>query len=227
MSEITSGGKPSMKKSLYIGGTLAVVLIAVIIVLAVMLGNKSSKLADSEAQVTSLQADVSALKTDKSSLQTQLAQSQTKNTSLQTELDTTNEQTSKQIESLNKTIDADQKTITSQTDTIQTMKYSHNFSTVDELTSWLQKNNPVTWDPNTLTAIQRAEMALSLEVKAARDGYIMPAILPLFGNVDWMTNRTIVGDVVYEIKAWDGTVQIGGRVTPTLPSYPITPESGK
>jgi hypothetical protein len=227
MSEFTSGGKPSMKKSFYIGGTLAVVLIAVIIVLAVMLGNKSSKLADSEAQVTSLQTDVSALKTDKSSLQTQLAQSQTKNTSLQSELDTTKEQTGKQIEQLNKSLTDAQATVNSQSATIKTMKYQHNFSTVDELTSWLQKNNPVTWDPNTLTAIQRAEMALSLEVKAARDGYIMPAILPLFGNVDWMTNRTIVGDVVYEIKAWDGTVQIGGRVTPTLPSYPITPESGQ
>ncbi len=227
MSETTNGGKPSMKKSLYIGGAVAVVLIAVIIVLAVMLGNKSSKLADSEAQVTSLQADVSALEVDKSSLQSQLAQAQTKSTSLQSELDTTKDQTSKEIEQLNKSLTDTRATVDSQAATIKTMKYPHNFSSIDELTSWMQKNNPVTWDPNTLTTLQRAEMAFALEVKAARDGYIMPAMLPLFGNIDWMTNHVIVGDVVYEIKSWDGTIQNGGKVVPALPSYPITPESGK
>jgi hypothetical protein len=227
MNKPTNGGRPSMNKTYLIGGTIAVVLVAVIVVLAVLLGNKNSKLTDTETQVKSLQSQVSSLETTKSSLQTQLSQAQTKNTSLQSELDTTKQQTSEQIEQLSKGLSDAQKTIASQADSIKTMKYPRNFSTIDELTNWLQKNNPVTWNPNTLTPIQRAEMAFALEVKAARDGYLMPVILPLYGNLDYLTNRTIVGDVTYEIKSWDGTVQIGGRITPALPSYPITPESGK
>ena len=215
-------GNP-MKKWLVVGGVVGLVLLVVIVVLAVQLAGTSSKLADRDAQVTSLKSQLSSVQADLSAAQTQLAQEKSRASGLQTDLQAARSQ----VDSLNKTVASQQATISQQAAQIQTMKYPHSFSTIDELTTWLQKNNPVTWDPNTLTPIQRAQMALALEVKAARDGYLMPAILPLFGNVDWMTNRTIVGDMVYEIKAWDGGVQIGGRVTPALPPYPITPDSGK
>ena len=147
--------------------------------------------------------------------------------SLQTDLTTASATANAKIDALNKDVSSKQSTIDSQAAQIKIMRYARNFSTIDELTNWLQKNNPVTWDPLTLTAPQRVQMAFALEIKASRDGYLLPVVLPMFGNLDFMTNRAVVGDTVYEVRAWDSFAQIGGRVTPAVPSYPILPDSGK
>ncbi len=209
---------------------LGVLVVAGIVVIAVMASQKSAtdkKLNDSQQQAASLQAQVSSLQTNLKTTQDQLSAAQTKIGSLQTDLTTTTATANAKIDALNKDVSSKQSTIDSQAAQIKTMRYPRNFSTIDELTNWLQKNNIVTWDPLTLTAVQRVQMAFALEIKASRDGYLLPVVLPMFGNLDYMTNRAVVGDTVYEVRAWDSFAQVGGRVTPAVPSYPIPPDSGK
>ena len=210
--------------------TLGVLVVAAVVVIAVMAsqnGKANADLKDSQQQVASLQSQASSLQGNLSSAQSQLTAATAAQAKAASDQAAAKTASDAQISALQKDISSKQSTIDSQAAQIKTMRYPRNFSTIDELTNWLQKNNPVTWDSLTLTAAQRVQMTFALEIKAARDGYLMPAVLPMFGNLDWMTNRTVVGDIIYEVRAWDSFVQIGGRVTPAVPSYPIPPESGK
>jgi len=208
-------------------GVLVVAAVVVIAILASQNAKTNAKRTDAEEQVASLQSQVSGLQVSLSSTQSQLTAAQAKSASLETDLTATKAAADTQIAALQKDISSRQSTIDAQGAQIKTMRYPRNFNTIDELTNWLQRNNVVTWDPLALTAAQRVQMTFALEIKAARDGYLLPAVLPMFGNLDWMTNRAVVGDIIYEVRAWDSFVQIGGRVTPAVPSYPIPPDSGK
>jgi hypothetical protein len=131
-----------------------------------------------------------------------------------------------QISALQKDISSRQSTIDSQAAQIKTMSYPHHFSSVDELTSWLQKDNINTLYANP-TAVQKAQMAFMLQIRAARAGYILTVNVPLAGGLDLITNRAIVGDVVYEVRAADDFVQRWGSISPAMPPYPIPADSGQ
>ncbi len=222
MAETGSATNPMRIWTIILGG-LIVVLIVVVAVLAAQLNKTNSKLTDTEQQLTSTKADLNTAQTALSTTKGELAASTANATGLQNNLTTANAQ----IKDLNTKADASAKTIGQQALQIRTMMYPHNFSTIEELTNWLQKNNSKTVDFNSTTALQRVQMAFALEIRASRDGYLMPVALPLLGSLDLVTNRAIVGDVVYDVRAWDNLVQLGGRITPALPSYPIPPDSGQ
>ena len=204
-------------------GVLVVAAIVVIAVLASQNGKTNTKLTDAQQQVASLQSQTSSLQTSLTSTQNDLTALKTKSASDLAAAKADSDAQNAQIAALQKDITSRQSTIDSQAAQIKVMRYPRNFTTIDELTNWLQKNNPVTWDPLTLTAPQRVQMTFALEIKATRDGYLLPVVLPMFGNLDYMTNRAVVGDIIYEVRAWDSFVQIGGRVTPAVPSYPLPP----
>lgn len=204
-------------------GVLVVAAIVVVAVLASQNGKTNTKLTETQQQVASLQSQTSSLQTNLKSTQDELAALKTKSAADLATAKAASDTQIAQIDSLQKDISSKQSNIDSQAARIKTMSYPRNFATIDELTNWLQKNNPVTWDPLTLTAPQRVQMTFALEIKATRDGYLLPVVLPMFGNLDYMTNRAVVGDIIYEVRAWDSFVQIGGRVTPAVPSYPIPP----
>ncbi len=204
---------------------LGVLVVAAVVVISVMATQKSKtdkELKDSQQEVATLQSQVSSLQSNLTSTQSQLTAAQTKSASLQTDLTAANAK----IDSLTKDNSSKQSTIDSQAAKIKTMSYPRHFSSVDELTSWLQKD-----DTNTLyanpTAVQKAQMAFILQVKAAREGFLMTVNIPLAGGLDLITNRAIVGDIVYEVRASDDFVQRWGAISPALPPYPITPDSGK
>ena len=106
------------------------------------------------------------------------------------------------------------------------MKYPKHFGTIDELANWLQKDNTNTLFTNP-TTIQRAQMAFILQIRAARDGYFLTVNIPVAGNLDLISSRAMVGDVIYEVRAWDDFTQRWGTVSPAMPSYPILPDSGQ
>jgi len=210
--------KTSQPMNKWIPISIIAVLVVALAITATLMGMKISKLNgqinDADTKISGLQSQVNSLQANVSSLQTQLKQAQDIAASLQSSLDKANSQ-----------IGTLTSTNSNQAAQIKTMTYPRNFTSIDELTNWLQKANPIPVgvDPSTLTSLQKAQMALALEVKASRDGYILPAILPLLGNLDQMTNRAIVGDFIYEVRAWDNFAQIGGRAVPAMPSYPIPP----
>ncbi len=205
---------------------LGVLVVAAIVVIAVMASQKSTtdkQLKDSQQQVTSLQAQVSGLQTNLSSTQSQLSAAQAKAV---TDLAAAKAASDAQIAALQKNASSLQSTIDAQAAKIKTMTYPRHFASVDELTTWLQKDDTNTLYPNP-TAVQKAQMAFILQVKAARDGYLMTVNIPLGGGLDLITNRAIVGDIVYEVRASDDFVQRWGSISPALPPYPISPDSGK
>ena len=129
----------------------------------------------------------------------------------------------RQIDSLEKTIASQQSTIAGQADQIETMKYPRHFNSVLELTNWLQKD-----DTNTRYAGRsNPEIAFILQIRTAREGYLLPVRLPIGGSLDYITNMAIIGDTVYSVRGTDDFVEKWMSISPVLPSYPITPESGQ
>ena len=110
----------------------------------------NTQIAGLQTQVSTVQGQVSGLQSNVSSLQTQLKQAQDQATSLQSDLSKANSQ----ISSLTSTN-------SNQAAQIKTMSYPRDFATIDDLTRWLQQNNPTTVDPNSLTSLQKAEMAFA------------------------------------------------------------------
>ncbi|OGO39652.1 MAG: hypothetical protein A2147_03015 [Chloroflexi bacterium RBG_16_57_8] len=207
---------------------IGVLVVALVVAIVVLIGRNgelnelNTQLDAAEQQVATLQSQMSGLQSNVSSLQNQLTGAQNQVTSLQANVTSANGQ----ISTLQKDAESKQSNIDAQAAQIKTMKYPRFFSSQVELSNWLQKDNTNTLytSPN---AIEKAVMAFTLQIRAARDGYILPVTLPFGGNLDLLTNRAIVGDVMYDVRAWDDFAQRGLNVSPAMPSYPITPESGQ
>jgi outer membrane murein-binding lipoprotein Lpp len=213
----------SMTRWLVIG-VMAVLVIA-IVVISILLSQKVNSLNrdldNTNSQVATLQSKVNSLTADLTSTQGKLMTAESESTSLKTEL--TAAQT--QIGTLNQSVASKQTTIDQQTDQITTMRYPKHFATAEELANWLQKDNTDTLYPNP-TLAQKMLLAFTLQIHAARDGFIICTNLPTGGQLDLVTNRAVVGDVIYEIRPWDDFAQKWNSI-PVMPSYPITPESGQ
>lgn len=213
-----------MGKWLAIAG-IGVLLIALVVVIIVFTGQTSdlnTKLEAAEAEASSLEGQVGTLQGQVGTLQGQLNTSQGQASSLQKSLTDANGQ----VSVLQKDVASKQSTIDTQTGQIKTMRYPRHFASVDELANWLQKDNTNTMYTNP-TAIQKAQMSFVLQIRAARDGFFLTSNVPVAGNLELITNRALVGDVIYEIRAWDDFAQRWGTISPAMPSYPITPESGQ
>jgi len=223
MTEQKTEQSKSMTKWLAIAvmAVLVVAIVIITIVLAQKIGNLNRELDDANTQVTALQSKVTGLQSDVTSLQAQLTQEKARTQQLSNDL----VEAGNQVASLQKDVASKQSTIDTQNTTIKTMKYPRHFSTPEELANWLQKDNTDTLYPNP-TLAQKMLLALTLQIHAARDGYIICTNLPTGGQLDLVTNRAVVGDVIYEIRPWDDFAQKWNNI-PAIPSYPIPPESGQ
>ena len=70
-------------------------------------------------------------------------------------------------------------------------------------------------------------MAFILEIRAARDGFLLPVRLPLAGGLEYITNLAVISDVVYSVRGTDDFVERWGIISPAPASYPILPDSGQ
>jgi hypothetical protein len=213
----------SMTKWLAIAviAVLVIALVVIIVVFTQKIGRLNRNVNDFNAQVAALQSQLSEFQGDTSTLQGQLAQQKAANASLTGQL----AEAKSQNDVLEGNIADLNNTISIQDTLIEKMKYPKHFSTVEELANWLQKDNTNTLYPSS-TAVQRIQLAFILQIHAARDGYLLTVSLPAGGVLDYITDRAIVGDAIYEIRPWDDFVQRLFSV-PVLPSYPITSESGQ
>lgn len=200
---------------------IAVALLAILLPMQISKANK--KVDDANAQIATLQSQLSSAQSNASSLQTQLTAAQKDMATQKAALDAANSQ----VSSLNQQVSSLTTTTNSQAAQIKTMSYPRHFATVTELTNWLQKDDtdkmfgsvPVLQ----LTDLQKAQMAIVLQVKAARDGFIITVNLPQLGGLGGITNRALIGDTVYTVRAYDDFVEHISSVSPALPSYPIPP----
>jgi len=203
-------------------GVVAVVILALLvttIVFAVQKSNLQKDLDESETQVAALQSQVGTLQSNVSSLQTQFSQEQAKVNSLEQDLTGAEDQ----ITSLNKQASSNQATIADQASQIKTMKYPRHFNSLNELTNWLQAD-----DTNTrYTGLSNSQISFILQIRAARDGYLLPVRLPIGGTLEYITNMAIIGDSAYSVRGTDDFVEKWINISPVMPSYPITPDSGQ
>jgi hypothetical protein len=204
-------------------GGLAVIMIVAVVILGVQLSGTKSKLSESEKQVASLQGQVATLQSSGSSLQTQLNQEKATTKSLQDNLAAAKTQATETQTALQKDLTAKQATIAAQDAQLKTMKYPRHFTSLIELTNWLQKD-----DTNTRYAgLGGPQLAFIIEIRAARDGYLLPVRLPLAGSLEYITNMAVISDVIYSVRGTDDFVERWGIISPAPPSYPITPDSGQ
>ena len=209
-----------MKLWTIILGALAVAMLVAVIIFATQLSATKTKLTDSENQVAALNGQVASLQTNVSSLKTQLADQEKASTkSLQ---DTVAAATAREA-ALKKDTDSKQGTITAQAAELKTMKYPRHFTSLIELTNWLQKD-----DTNTRYAgLTGPQLAFILEIRAAREGFLLPVRLPIGGGLEYITNMAVISDIVYSVRGTDDFVERWGIVSPAPPSYPILPDSGQ
>jgi uncharacterized protein YoxC len=214
----------SMNKWLAVAaiGVLAVALVVVIVVFSNQAGKLNRDLDEAELRMTTLQGQANSLQSNVTSLQGQLSQEKNTVSSLQADLSSTRGQ----VSTLQGNVTSQQATISQRDSQIATMKYPRFFNSQIELSNWLQKDNTNTLYANP-NAVEKAVMAFVLQIRATRDGYILPVSLPIGGSLEVLSNRAIIGDIMYDVRAWDDFVQRGIAVSPAMPSYPITPESGQ
>ncbi len=209
-----------MKKGM-IANVVIAVLVIVIIVLAVLLGQNSSKLskaetmiADLNSNVSTLEGSVSSLQNNVSTLQTDLAASKEKASSLQTNLN----KATADINKLQADLRTQQDSNSALSAELQVIKYPKHFVSLTELTDWLQKD-----DTNTkYSGITPMERAFILEVKALQNGYLLPVRLPMEGLAPYVYNTAVIGEVIYNVRATDDSVDRWGQIQP-LPTRPILP----
>lgn len=202
-----------------VGAAVIVVLLVLTIVFASQNSNLKKDLNAAKSQVTTLQGQVGTLQGNVSSLQTQLNQEQTKSASIENDLT----QAEDQITALNKQVTSNQATIGEQANQIKTMKYPRHFNSLNELTNWLQSD-----DTNIKYAgLSNSQISFILQIRAARDGYLLPVRLPIGGTLEYITNMAIIGDSAYSVRGNDDFVERWITISPAMPSYPITPESGQ
>ncbi len=194
-----------------------VVLVIGLIVTGVSLTQKNTKLIEAEAKISdlqgtvaTLQVNVSSLQGNVSSLQKSLADSQATVSTLRTDLQTANVTATR----LQADIKAQQDLNSTLSAQVKTMQYPRHFSSLAELTGWLQKD-----DTNTKYAsVLPMQRAFILEAMAARDGYLLPVRVPLGATNDYIINAAVIGDVVWSVKASDDLVDRLGDILPTVPT---------
>jgi chromosome segregation ATPase len=147
----------------------------------------------SKAVVAGLTADLAASAGKVVNLQNDLADAQSKATRLQTSLDAANNNLAAATASAAKA-----------TAELNKIKDPRHFNSVDELTTWLAKD-----DTNTNPAYKElalSEKAFILQVRALRDGYLLPAGLDADASYIYSWNSAVVNGTLFIVNANDDTI---------------------
>jgi peptidoglycan hydrolase CwlO-like protein len=163
-----------------------------------------------QPDVEAIRSELESMKAELEKARTSLAESISNVSSLQAHLQKANDE-----------IDIQTKANSALTEELNKLKYPRHFESLQELKSWLQKDDTDTRYPDA-TSI---ELAYILQAKAAGDGYLLPTYLQfLAGNVRILYNIAFIGDQIYQVMASDDDVVQYLFAQIRLPLYPITPD---
>jgi tetratricopeptide (TPR) repeat protein len=215
-------------------------LTAVFLVIAVILGifykinsdnlNKSKKqVIDLESTVTGLENQLSAETAGAEALQASLAEaqsdlgtSQSRVTTLTADLSAANAATAAtqvNLDKANADLVAAILTSTSQAASLKIIEDPRHFYTLAELTGWLAKD-----DTNTnpaYSSLSSYSKAFILQVRALRDGYLLPACLDWDAAYIYTWNIAVVGGTVYSIDPSTDVLTKGPSFSSAPPSHPL------
>ncbi len=183
------------------------------------LGEAESEIVTLEGNITTLEGNVAILETDLaeseatvSTLETDLAESEATVSTLEADLTSANSR----ITDLQADVSTQQTINSSLSAELKTVKDPRHFASVTELTDWLYQD-----DTDTKYADERAPMmAYILQVRALRDGYLLPADVDVEGSASYWSNSALIGDEVYWVYAWNDGIEWTAYLTP-LPSHPL------
>jgi septal ring factor EnvC (AmiA/AmiB activator) len=184
--------------------------------------NLQTQLTAAKGQVTSLTADLATANGKVTSLTTDLATANGKVTSLTSDLATANAKVTSTQASLDKAnldLATTVATIATQSTALKKVQDPRHFDTLAELTAWLAKD-----DTNTNPAYASYSgysKAFILQVKALRDGYLLPACLDWDPSYIYSWNVAVVGGTVYSIDPTTDVLTQGPTFGSPPPSHPL------
>jgi septal ring factor EnvC (AmiA/AmiB activator) len=100
---------------------------------------------------------------------------------------------------------------------LDTVKSPRHFSSLSELTSWINND-----DTNIMYASERPIVqAFILMVRALRDGYILTTSIWESGGTVWVINNAYIGSNIYKVDAGEDDVWLWKSGMETVPSRPL------
>ena len=208
---------------------IALPIIAVLVVVVVVVGfllfqNMSDlsaaedKITEHEATIASLQSDLAASQAEVTDLKVKLTASQAEVSSLEGEvagLETNLASTRTQLTQKTTDLTAAQTVNTTLTAELKKIKDPRHFSSVTELKDWLQKD-----DTNTKYASMEAvQRSFILQIRALRDGFLLPASFYYYNNVLYVINMSTIGNELYSVSSYNDTILLWDHVN-AQPSHP-------
>ena len=184
------------------------------------LATAQGNLTTAQGRITTLEADLSTSKANATKLQTDLDTANAKVTSIQAELTKAAADLTKanaDLAKANTDLVAAKATNTSLTGDLNKIKDPRHFNTLQELTDWLAKD-----DTNTnpaYAALRGAEKAYILQVKALRDGFLLPASLDWDSQYIYYGNLAIAGNMLVGVDPTTDTIYQGPNYN--IPSHPL------
>jgi peptidoglycan hydrolase CwlO-like protein len=193
----------------------------------------TSDLSTANANVTKLTSDLNAEKANVTKLTADLATANGKVTTLTADLSKANADLAKATADLatanasltkaNADLTAAKAANTTLTTDLNKLKSPKHFATLQELTTWLAKDDTNT---NPLYATLRGpERTWVLQVKAARDGYIISSLVDYDAatRTTYYYNFAWVGSTVYGIDVLDDSVEVSSTLPFVPVPVPVTP----
>jgi septal ring factor EnvC (AmiA/AmiB activator) len=175
-----------------------------------------TNLAAAEAEVSALETDLAAAEAEVSALETDLAAAEAEVSALETDLAAAEAE----VSALETDLAAAEAEVSALSAELQTVKDPRHFTSLQELEAWLAQDNTDIAYP----FASSFERAYILQVRALRDGYLLPANfedIDFDFTVDFVGNLAYIGNEIYYVWAGDDSTFMWASNTPPLPPHPL------
>ena len=163
------------------------------------------ELEDAQSQTATLEGNVSSLEAEVSSLQTRLSDSEVTVSSLEAEL-----------ESAQNALGVQKDANSALAEELKTMKDPRHFESLAELTDWLYQD-----DTDEIYGHEKPLLrSFILQVRALRDGYLLPVDVDVLPEELLISNSAVIGDSIYWVYSHTDDSDWAAYITP-IPSHPL------
>lgn len=191
---------------------IVIPIIAVLVVGVIIAGSCTpetvrlrDELEDAQSQIVTLQESVSSLEEEVSTLQASLSDSEASVSSLEAEL-----------ESAQNALTAQHDANSALAEEMKTMKDPRHFQSLTELTDWLRQD-----DTNEVYGYEDPLIAAYiLQVRALRDGYLLPTDIDLVDGKA-ISNSAVIEDELYWVIPTTDEILFAAYIMPVPPSHPL------
>ncbi len=176
------------------------------------LGEAEAEIVSLEGNVASLEGNVATLEGNVSTLETDLAELEATVSTLEADLETTNGE----IEDLQADLSTQQNINSSLSAELKKVKDPRHFASLTELVDWLHKDDTDTKYKDE----EWINLSFILQVRALRDGYLLPVSFYEEGGRAYAINRAVIEDNIYSV--WANTDHTAWHdYILAIPSHPL------